>query len=182
LERFQPPNTIVEGFLSNELSNPETEVYLFLDGNEVHSRNLQDLSVRSKSIAAYLQQNFKKGDRALLLYPPGLDFLDAYWACMISGIIGVPVPMVPNPEEVRNFVHATQVDCSASVMLCNSIVKSIVDYQLGLNPETAVPDAIICTDEIELSNASLFIQHNVTPEDIAFLQYTSNSKRSDGQA
>ena len=32
----------------------------------------------------------KPGDRALLLYPPGLEFIEAFLACLAAGVVAVP--------------------------------------------------------------------------------------------
>lgn len=56
---------------------------------ELHSK----ASKISENLLGSLNPVFKKGERALLIYPPGLDFIDAFFGCLRAGI--VPVPVVP---------------------------------------------------------------------------------------
>ena len=47
-------------------------------------------TARSRTIAAWLQSRCRPGDRALLLYPPGLDFVAAFFGCLYAGVLAVP--------------------------------------------------------------------------------------------
>ncbi|WP_462160860.1 AMP-binding protein [Pseudoalteromonas maricaloris] len=51
----------------------------------------QELHERAASIAETLSEYFEPGDRALLLYNSGFEFIEAFFACLYAGIIAVPV-------------------------------------------------------------------------------------------
>src|SRR4051812_22597797 len=55
----------------------EREAYLFLADGEVEGERLTwgELDRRARTIARALREALRPGDRALLLYPPGLDFV-----------------------------------------------------------------------------------------------------------
>ena len=52
---------------------------------------MAQLNQRAQAIAAYLQSFCEPGDRALLLYPSGLEFIAAFFACLYAGVVAVPV-------------------------------------------------------------------------------------------
>ena len=47
------------------------------------------------------QSNVSSGDCVLLVYPPGLDFIIAFLACLVAKVIAVPV-FPPGKEEKIN--------------------------------------------------------------------------------
>src|SRR6476620_7630665 len=51
----------------------------------------EDLARHAGSIAAFLQSSNSTAQPVLLLYPPGLDFIAAFWGCLVAGAIAVPV-------------------------------------------------------------------------------------------
>ena len=62
----------------------------------------------------------KRGGFAMLVYPPSLDFIVAFVACLRAGIIAVPV-FPPDPNQVRwvlcnHFV--LMINVNAGLVLC----------------------------------------------------------------
>ncbi|KNZ34116.1 MAG: hypothetical protein AD742_01460 [Methylibium sp. NZG] len=53
------------------------------------------------ALGARIARHSQAGDRVLLVYPAGLDFVRAFWACMLTGRIAVPVP-APDPVRFKN--------------------------------------------------------------------------------
>ena len=49
------------------------------------------LDQRARTIAALLKAHGMEGERALLLYPPGLDFIAAFFGCLYASTVAVPV-------------------------------------------------------------------------------------------
>src|SRR5262245_18856369 len=66
--------------------------YVFVqDGTtEVDRITYEDLHARAAAIAAQLQTKHDRGERALLLYPPGLEFIPAFLGCLYAGVLAVP--------------------------------------------------------------------------------------------
>ena len=69
----------------------DRQAYIFLqDGeNESGSLTYQQLHEQATAIASQLQTY--KGERALLLFPSGLEFITAFFGCLYAGVIAVPV-------------------------------------------------------------------------------------------
>lgn len=167
-------STLVHKYLKNVEEHPQQIVYRFIDGSTTQSQTLGDSYTKASSIAKSLLENTKSGERVLLLYMPGINFLDAFWACQLAGLIAVPVPLTPNLKQVANFIHQTSKKCDPAILLTTASLKSSIDaFASGGNIQH--PKKIIATDEIETNkiNADNFILPN--NETIALLQYTSGS-------
>src|SRR5690349_427074 len=83
--------------------NPEKDVYYFLadTGDITKKLNYRQLVSKASSIAGNLLKLHKlnPGDRVLLVYPPSLDFIIAFIACLMSGVIAVPA-FPPDPTRL----------------------------------------------------------------------------------
>src|SRR5579864_5564136 len=103
-----PPPRVIDGSgftsLPERLSRrrnetPDRAAYVFLaDGDEEQSRlSFAELEARALAIAAALIRGRLAGERALLLYSPGLDFVAAFFGCLYAGTIAVPAyPPAPS--------------------------------------------------------------------------------------
>ena len=70
---------------------PDKQAYIFLRDGEIESDNVTygKLDKQARVIASHLQSF--KGERALLLYNSGIDFITAFFGCLYAGVIAVPV-------------------------------------------------------------------------------------------
>ena len=86
--------TLVEILRRRATEDPGGRAYTFLRDGEVEASSLTwaDLDRRSRAIAARLQADLRPGARALLLYPPGLEFIAAFFGCLYAGVTAVPAP------------------------------------------------------------------------------------------
>src|SRR4051794_28895207 len=75
---------------------PDDRAYIFLSdqGAEEAVLTFAELERRADAVARSLAERGRPGDRALVLFPPGLDFIAAYFGCLLSGVIAVPM-MLP---------------------------------------------------------------------------------------
>ncbi|NOK23548.1 AMP-binding protein, partial [Corallococcus carmarthensis] len=69
-----------------------TPLYTFLgeDGGEETVWSAFDLDVRARRIASALRERGAQGERVLLLYPPGLDYIAGFFGCLYAGAVAVP--------------------------------------------------------------------------------------------
>ena len=70
-----------------------------------------ELYARARAVAVSLAERGQKGDRAVLLFSPGLDFIVAFFACLLAGVIAVPL-MVPRRASSRDASAGILADCS----------------------------------------------------------------------
>src|ERR1043165_4135325 len=74
---------------------------------------------RASAIAATLQQHVRPDDRALLMFPAGVEFVTAFFGCLFAGVVPVPVypPDFARPERALAKLRAIVVDSGAGVAL-----------------------------------------------------------------
>lgn len=146
---------------------PDKLAYHFLDNGETEGKTLtyQQLAQKAKAIASKLKSLNAAGQRALLLYSPGLDFISAFFGCLYAGVIAVPV-YPPRRNQSLERLEAIIKDSQAAIALTTSaIIKDI-------NTETSLIK--IATDTLE-NQAGDWQIDIIDPQSIAFLQYTSGS-------
>src|SRR5580765_5416607 len=86
-------STLVELLRFRADTTPDRITYVFLPGDdqEVVSLTYGELDRRARSIAAHLAARTLSGERAILLFQPGLDFVVAMYGCLYAGVIAIPV-------------------------------------------------------------------------------------------
>jgi acyl-CoA synthetase (AMP-forming)/AMP-acid ligase II/acyl carrier protein len=124
----------------------------------------------------------KSSRRALLLFPPGIDFLPALVGAQIAGWIPVPT-CYPKPHREMPRLNAAAADCSPSMILTDSRTLATLDREklataAGL-PCLAV-DTCVAVDQDGLNPQSPGRSrpendHPAEGQAVAFLQYTSGS-------
>ena len=90
--------------------------YSFLRRGETICKQLTytELDTRARAIAANLQNQIEIGDRALLLYPPGLEFISAFFGCLYAGVVPVPA-YPPRRNQSIDRLSAIVRDAQASI-------------------------------------------------------------------
>jgi malonyl CoA-acyl carrier protein transacylase len=152
---------------------PNETAYLFLQNGESVSERLTylELEQKAKVIAFFLQAQFSQGERALLLYPPGLEFIVAFFGCLYAGIIPVPA-YPPKRNQKLSRLEVIVSDAQAKIALTTRSLHS--DYQLSYNLESTSLQWIV-TDELDITVVSNWQKPTINSDTIAFLQYTSGS-------
>jgi acyl-CoA synthetase (AMP-forming)/AMP-acid ligase II/acyl carrier protein len=166
--------TLVELLRLRANSRSNGANYIFSnDGESEEIRwSYSDLDMVARSIAAFLQSRSLAGKHAVLLYPPGLEFVGAFFGCLYAGVVAVPA-YPPDPARLNRSLprfQAIVADSNAAVVLTTQSILSKVEpllSQAGLR--------FVATDLIERNHAVQWRTPNVTEETIAFLQYTSGS-------
>ncbi len=174
--------SLVDILISRAENQPDKLLYRFLRDGEYDEVCItyKSLDQRARSIAARLQACTKPGDRALLLFPAGLDFIAAYFGCLYAKVIAIPA-YPPHPARIEKslpiiFRIANDAQPSAALMtslLCNTIV-SRNEFSAGF-----ANMKLLVTDENDLDDwADKWQRHKIARNDIAFLQYSSGSTSS----
>ncbi len=153
---------------------PDEMAFCFTDGvDETVRWSYAELDRGAQAVAARLQDAGMRGERAMLLFPPGLDFVKAFFGCLYAGVVAVPA--YP-PRRNRN-VHRIEViseDAQAKVILSDA--KSLERTRQNLEQAPKLRDAMwMAVDEVEDSSADDYRMHECRGDDLAFLQYTSGS-------
>src|SRR5581483_3609542 len=96
----QGRRTLVDILRWRALNQPDQRAYTYLvDGEtEEMSMTYAQLDRGARAIAASLQARARPGERALLLYQPGLDYIAAFMGCLYAGMIAVPAYPPSSPR------------------------------------------------------------------------------------
>jgi acyl-CoA synthetase (AMP-forming)/AMP-acid ligase II len=171
---FPPANKIVTfvDILRKRASHQSEEiVYTFLLDGETESDWLtyQALDRQARAIAATLQSYQTMGERALLLYPPGLEFVAAFFGCLYAGVVAVPV-YPPRRNQKNTRLEAIIADAGATIVLTTASLLTTIQEALPL-----VNRHCIATDDLPNDVASAWQEPTINSQSLAFLQYTSGS-------
>lgn len=155
---------------------PHKRLFTFLNeqGEETETRSFLDLWQRARGIADHLSERYPPGERVMLFFPQGLDFIAAFLGCFMSGLIAVPINM-PTKRRVDRCVKIIQ-DSGARCALApgKALEASRACFMDTDSPELDWIDV----DEIKPSPRlpdTADCDADKDPDRIAFLQYTSGS-------
>ncbi|WP_405493168.1 HAD-IIIC family phosphatase [Nocardia sp. NBC_00511] len=175
-------NTFVDTLFAQVENRPTALVYRFLDSGDVdgvvRDVTYAELGLRVRAIATALRDALSHSaadaPRALLLYPAGPEFAEAFLGCLAAGVVAVPAPL---PEwdnrslrRLRRMVTHAEVD----VVLAP---QRVVADSAALCAEIPELSAVrwLATDELADELATGWRAPRLGPDSVAFIQYTSGS-------
>ncbi len=167
---------LVELLCERSLSQPNLVGYTFLvDGNKEEVKiTYQELDQKARSIAVELQRlKVTPGERALLLYPSGLEFIVAFFGCLYAGIVAVPV-YPPRRNQRLKRLQVIFKDSEPRFALTTTSVLANFEKSFSEEPELACLHCI-ATDKIPDNKATNWQKPTLEANTLAFLQYTSGS-------
>jgi acyl-CoA synthetase (AMP-forming)/AMP-acid ligase II len=149
--------------------------YTFLENGEKPTKSLTygELDLQARQLAAQLQAAGLQGERAILLYPPGLDYIVAFFACLYGGLIAVPAYPPTNGRHMPRL-QAIIDDSQAAVILSTQSVANAV-RQFAVGGAGLLDKNWLITDNLAAVDASAWRSPTLHDHDPAFLQYTSGS-------
>ncbi|MCK6487706.1 MAG: fatty acyl-AMP ligase [Planctomycetes bacterium] len=168
------PSTIVFHLLHHAEVQPERTALVFLHNGEGEERRLDygQLLAEAGAVASELHRRGLAGQRAMLFFHPGADFAIAFLACLMAGVVAVPM----HPPASRRLLDRARLvidDCQAAAVLTSSANLSAVDALAGAG------GLLVLATDVHATGP------RPTPEQIegwgveatatAFLQYTSGS-------
>ena len=171
--RTSPASSSLVAILWQRAQNqPDRSAYIFLQNGETESERLTygELDRQARAIASHLQQ--WRGERALLLYPSGLEFITAFFGCLYAGVIAVPVYPPRRSQKLSRLLSIVN-DAQGQLALTTTSILGDIEKRWSEEDELGQLKWV-ATDTIT-ANRGEFVPHTVTPESLAFLQYTSGS-------
>jgi acyl-CoA synthetase (AMP-forming)/AMP-acid ligase II len=133
----------------------------------------RDLRMKACLIAGMLESLASQGDRALLVYPPGLPYIEAFFGCAYAGIVAVPISVSIRPYDRPRLIAIIE---NAKPAL---VVGSRVIFSKLLSVLENVPLVKslrwLATEEVPTDAKMYFPIRRIEPDDLAVLQYTSGS-------
>jgi acyl-CoA synthetase (AMP-forming)/AMP-acid ligase II len=150
----------------------DERAYLFVNdrGEEEAVLTFRELYDAARAVAAQLANIARPGDRAILAFPPGLEFMVAFFGCLIAQVIAVPM-MMPRRQSARDSSAAIMANCEPVVALSSAAFATRKDLHERFSREALQWLSVDLTPG-DFSATDL---PDPDPHDLAFLQYTSGS-------
>lgn len=178
LSSFKPAgncSTFVDVVRLRSSTQPDRDAFTFLLDGEIEQATLtyQELDRRSRRIAAQLQANGLTGERALLLYPAGIDFLVAFFGCLYAGVVAVTA-YPPRNQRNTPRIKAIATDAQAAIALTTTEILPTV--QSLMTQKTDLESLQwLATDNLAAGIEDTWQEPAIHQDTLAFLQYTSGS-------
>ncbi|KTD12093.1 saframycin Mx1 synthetase B [Legionella gratiana] len=156
--------SIVDALQSHVKDYPNCTAVKFLTQKGYELLTYQELDQQARRLSHILQQYDSYYDeRAVILLPPGLSYIVAFFACLYAGVIAVPV-YPPRRNQHKNRVLSILEDSQAKFVITNqSLAPEFTDHN------------VINIDSIDKKVISEYRPISIKESKIAFLQYTSGS-------
>ncbi|RYZ37868.1 MAG: non-ribosomal peptide synthetase, partial [Myxococcaceae bacterium] len=171
-------SSLVELLRQAAEARADQRLYTFLGetGEDETTLTYAALDVRARQIGAALQQRVAPGARALLLYPPGPEYIAGFFGCLYAGLVAVPA-YPPDPTRLERTVprlRAIIEDARAEVVLTTDFIASMGEFLFEQAPELRALHWM-ATDALPAEAAGAWRPPAVETGSLAFLQYTSGS-------
>ncbi len=174
-----PPRDHFVGVLQHWAEVRSDEIAYYFTDAETNETKLTyaQLWEQVRGLAGYLQGRcgIRPGDRVLLIYPPGLDFVIGFYACHAAGVIAVPA-FPPRRNRKASRIRSIVIDADVRWALSTqSVVEQLSGESLH---EDLVGVQMLGTDDVLTRDASRYRMPKLSKDTLGVLQYTSGSTGS----
>jgi acyl-CoA synthetase (AMP-forming)/AMP-acid ligase II/acyl carrier protein len=176
-------DTLVDLMTRRAAETPTKILYTFLEDGEARERSMTagELETSARRIGRALSKLAAPGDRVMLLFDDGVDYIAGLFACLSAGLVAVSGVHPGAPRGAERLLGIVR-DCQATIMLGHARV--LAEFQRALDAE---PDALdlrwVTTDRARASSpadamaALAWRGQPAANEGLALIQYTSGSSR-----
>ncbi|HEU4325737.1 MAG TPA: fatty acyl-AMP ligase [Roseiflexaceae bacterium] len=167
--------TLVDLLRRRAQQQPDRRAYTFLVDGEAQEATLTcaDLDRAARAIGAWLQGHSAPGERALLLFHPGLEYIAAFFGCLYAGVVAVPA-YPPRPNRPMPRIEAIVRDARASTVLTTRALQDEIEQRFEQQPQLRLL-RYLATDSLAPEAADAWHPPAIGGEHVAFFQYTSGS-------
>jgi len=167
--------TLPDIIKARALSTPDKTAYIYLrDGdNDEDIITYRQLDEAAREIAGRLCKLNSKGERALMLFPPGTAFIKSLYGCFYAGIVAVPA-YAPRKNRSLDRIKTLVADSGAGIVLSISEIFNTCERSFHDLDELRNLTWVL-VDKEEMNSSAHEELPSLLPTDIALLQYTSGS-------
>src|SRR5262249_994174 len=149
-------STMVQVLQARACQAPEDLAFCFLTDGEQEGPRLTygELDRQARAIAAALQELAEPGERALLMFVPGLEFIPAFFGCLYAGVVLVPA-YPPRLDRLLQSWQALDIvarDCRPRVVLTTQPLKALFGGTAAIPQFASL--SWLCTDHVDPAQAS----------------------------
>jgi amino acid adenylation domain-containing protein len=168
-------NTLVDMLLYRASVSPDRQAHTFLSDGESEEASLTyaQLDRKARAIAVTLRQMQLEGERVVLLYPAGLEYIAALFGCFYAGAIAVP-SYPPRLGRAMPRLESIVMDSGAKAALTVSSVLARLDH-LSRNMPFLSSLQWLDTETVSETLAAEWQRPKLSADSLALLQYTSGS-------
>lgn len=163
-------DTILNILDKQAAEQPQSTAFTFHHQQEQDSITFAQLETNSKALALSMRNYVKPGERAILLCPAGLEYIQLFFACLYAGIVAVPL-YPPHIKQRSDRIRSVMNDSGATVAFTsNSYYPKLKTY---LEQSDDYSQCTLLNPE-QLMNQAPY-SGELCYSELAFLQYTSGS-------
>ncbi|WNV85482.1 non-ribosomal peptide synthetase [Umezawaea sp. Da 62-37] len=161
-------DTLVDLLRRRAAVTPGRTAFEFVGDDDRLVVDYRDLDRRARGVAAALRARGLAGERAVLLFPPGVDYVAGFFGCLYAGVVAVPVYLPVGARGAERMLGVAA-DAGARVLLSTTVVRDDLAPTLSAagGPDWLPVDG--------LDDDPDFDGPGPAQDDLAFLQYTSGS-------
>lgn len=172
----QPPyKTLIDLLQTRAREHPDRLVFRFLrdSDSDIVTITYGELDRRARAIGAWLESLNAGRERALILYPPGLDYIASFFGCLYADVIAIPA-YPPRLNRPVPRIQSMVADSKAKFALTTSTILHNIEQRFEHAPELGKL-SWLDTEQIPAGIEADWHRPNITSKTLAFLQYTSGS-------
>jgi acyl-CoA synthetase (AMP-forming)/AMP-acid ligase II/acyl carrier protein len=150
----------------------------FIDGEDDETIiRFPELWDRALALLGSLQgRGMQPGDELVIFSRSNLDFVVAYWAAMLGGIVPVPVAVgISDEHRIKLFRILSQLE-RGTLFTEMELLQRLLDFSKsrGMDEVTAILESrsVLMNDVTPGESAAVY---DASPDDLAFIQYSSGS-------
>lgn len=169
------PHTLVDLLSQRGLHQPDRLAFTYLTEGATTEISLTyaELDEYARAIGALLHGIGAQGERVLLLYPPGLDYIAAFFGGLYAGATAVP-GYPPRFHRSLERLQLMAADAQATAALTTTSLLAKTKQWFTWTPELSDLQWL-ATDQPDMSLANTWAPPVITSQTLALLQYTSGS-------
>jgi len=172
---------LIESLAEHAVNKPDAKAFTFVDYSRdrdgaKHTLTWGEVWRRAQATAVAMRAIAEPGERAALLLPQSLDYLTAMCGAFASEIVAVPLFSPDLPGNADRLIRAYS-DAEPAVIVTTSAALPYVEKFLDEH-EVPRPRGIVLSDELDPASGEGWELPEISPDDLAYLQYTSGSTSS----
>ena len=155
--------------------HPEQLAYRYIqdDDADIITVTYGELDRRARAIGSWLESFGAGGQRALLLYPPGLDYIVSFFGCLYAGVTAVPA-YPPRLNRPVPRIQSIVADSRATFAITTSSILHNIEQRFEHAPDLMALHWLN-SDHVPAGLEADWRHPDISAETLAFLQYTSGS-------
>jgi len=178
---LQTASTLVGIAQARAFAQPRGGFAYLRRGEDVEATlTFAELDRQARAVAFELSRTAEPGTRAVLQYPPGLDFIVGFFGCLYAGLVAVPTaPLSSSRGDAAATARSRSVvrNCTPQLLLSTGEFLDRMPAELRRAGDLAGLRAV-ATDRVDVAAADRWWPPATGPDDVAYLQYSSGSTGS----